>query len=123
MSAKRPKSNRSVKSVRCPEGQRKSSEPDVRSPVMRRLRASLGDRKPAARLHYLTDQPLSICQKTLAGNRLPNAAMYEALFGTELIIPTILGLIPDDAADPRVRAVRKAIRRLELDFEDAEDDR
>ncbi len=120
MSANRAKPRAAVKSARCPEGQQKPSEAEVLSPVMRRLRVALGERKSAARLHYLTEQPLSICEKTLAGNRLPNAAMYEALFGTELIIPTILGLIPDDATDPRVRAVRKAIRRLELDFEDGE---
>ncbi|MFZ5737697.1 MAG: hypothetical protein ACOY6K_12535 [Pseudomonadota bacterium] len=88
------------------------------SPVMQRVRAALGPHKAAAKLHFLTDQPKSLCEKTLAGNRLPNAAMIEALFSCELIIPAILGLIPDDTADPRVRAVRKAIRRLELDFED-----
>lgn len=85
---------------------------------MQKLRVSLGDKKPAAKLHFLTSQPLSICQKLLAGNRLPNAAMYEALFADELITDVILGLIPDDATHPKVRAVRKAIRRIELDFED-----
>jgi len=118
MPAKLAKPRAAAKSAHCPEGNQKASGEAVSSPVMRRVRDALGDRKPAAKLHFLTDQPLSICQKTLSGNRLPNAAMYEALFGSELIIPTILGLIPDDATDPRVRAVRRAIRRLELDFED-----
>jgi hypothetical protein len=109
---------KAAKSRRCPEGNRNSQNGGLSSPIMRRLRASLGDKKAAPKLHFLTDQPLSICQKLLAGNRLPNAAMYEALFQDELIIDAILGLIPEDATHPKVRAVRKAIRRLELDFED-----
>lgn len=118
MSAKPAKPRAAVKSARCPAGQQIAPQSVNISPVMQRVRAALGERKSAARLHYLTDQPISICEKTLSGNRLPNAAMIEALFGCELIIPAILGLIPEDATDPRVRAVRKAIRRLELDFED-----
>ncbi|WP_146090436.1 hypothetical protein [Rhodopseudomonas palustris] len=90
----------------------------ISSPVMQRVRAALGPHKAAAKLRFLTLQPESICEKTLAGNRLPNAAMIEALFSCELIIPAILGLIPEDATDPRVRAVRKAVRRIEIDFED-----
>jgi hypothetical protein len=112
-----------AKSDHCPKGNPKVARPVENSPVMQRVRVSLGGNKPSAKLHFLTGQPLSICQKTLAGNRLPNAAMIEALFADELIIDAILGLIPDTATHPKVRAVRKAIRRLELDFEDAEDDR
>lgn len=107
-----------AKTRHCPGGNPKPSARGSISPVMARVKKSLGDRKPARTLALLTDQPLSICQKLLAGNRLPNAAMYEALFQDELIIDAILGLIPDDASHPKVRAVRKAIRRLEIDFED-----
>ncbi len=118
MTAKPAKPRAAVKSARCPAGQRNAPKDVAISPVMQRVRAALGPHKAAAKLRFLTDQPESICEKTLAGNRLPNAAMIESLFGCELIIPAILGLIPEDATDPRVRAVRKAIRRLELDFED-----
>lgn len=110
--------SRAAKSRHCPEGNQKVVQTPWISPVMRKVRGSLGDKKPAQKLAFLTDQPLSICQKLLAGNRLPNAAMYEALFADELIIDTILGLIPEDATHPKVRAVRTAMRRLEIDFED-----
>lgn len=120
MTRKVTRGPRSAKTGRCPEGQQKADPAANFSPVMQRVRASLGDHKSSAKLHYLTGQPLSICEKTLSGNRLPNAAMIEALFTDELIIAAILGLIPDDATHPKVRAVRKAMRRLELDFEEGE---
>lgn len=109
---------RAAKSRHCPEGNQKVGQGTQISPVMRKVKSSLGDKKPAQKLAFLTDQPLSICQKLLAGNRLPNAAMYEAMFADELIIDAILGMIPDDATHPKVRAVRSAMRRLEIDFED-----
>ncbi len=107
-----------AKNGRCPEGNPNSSDGLENSPVMRRVRDKLPNKKAAPKLAFLTGQPLSICQKTLAGNRLPNAAMLAALFEDELIIDAILGLIPEDATHPKVRAVRKAIRMLELEFED-----
>lgn len=81
---------------------------------MQKVRGSLAPVKAAEELRFRTGQPLSICQKLLSGHRAPNAAMYEALFQSPLIVDAILGLT-EGATDPKVRAVRKAVRRLKLE--------
>lgn len=86
------------------------------APVMQKLKSSLKGDKPAPTLAFLTGQPLSICQKLLSGHRRPNAAMYEALFAGELIVDAILGLT-EGATHPKVRAVRRAVKRIKLQDE------
>lgn len=83
---------------------------------MQKVKISLGAAKPAATLAFLTGEPLSICQKLLSGHRAPNAAMYEALFKTPLIIDAVLGLT-EGASDPQAKAVRKAVLRIKLENE------
>lgn len=105
-----------AKSRRFPKGNRNFPEGNPISPVMQKVKVSLRTKKPARELHFLTDQPLSICQKLMSGHRAPNAAMYEALFLTPLITDAILGLT-EGATDPKVRAVRRAIKRIKLEDE------
>lgn len=105
-----------AKSRRFPEGNPNFPKGNPISPVMQKVKGSLSSKKPARELHYLTDQPLSICQKLLSGHRAPNAAMYEALFRDELIVDAILGLT-EGAAHPLVRAVRKAVRIVQKENE------
>jgi hypothetical protein len=107
---------KTAKLRRFPQGNQSIPQGNPISVVMQKVRGSLGDSKPAQTLRFLTDQPLSICQKTLSGHRAPNAAMYEALFRSPLIVEAILGLT-EGATDPKVRAVRKAVKRIKLEDE------
>jgi hypothetical protein len=116
MTRKLAAARRAAKSGRFPKGNPNFPARKQISPVMQKVRGSLSEVKSAEELHFLTSQPLSICQKLLSGHREPNAAMYEALFQTALITDAILGLT-EGATDPKVRAVRKAVKRLKLEDE------
>jgi hypothetical protein len=93
---------------------------------MQNVRGSLGTVKAAQELEFLTEQPLSICQKLLSGHRVENRDMLVALCQTRLVIDTILGLIDPDTKDPTARAVRKLLKKYKLQQElqrlEAEDD-
>jgi hypothetical protein len=118
--------NRSpAKSNRFPTGNPNFPEGNRISPVMQKVKGSLASVKAAEELHFLTGQPLSICQKLLSGHRVENRDMIIALFQTHLVVDVILGLIDQDVHDPLARAVRKAIKKIklqrELDQLEAED--
>src|SRR5690348_3548604 len=70
------------------------------SPVMQNVRGSLTGLKAAQELEILTGQPLSNCQKMLAGTRGENPEMIYALSNTRLCVDTFLGLIDPDTRDP-----------------------
>jgi hypothetical protein len=93
---------------------------------MQNVRGSLTGTKPAFQLADLTDQPLSNCQKMLAGVRSENPEMIYALSNTRLVIDTFLGLIDPETRDPTARAVRKLLKKFKLQQElqrlEAEDD-
>ena len=116
MKAKVAAARRPAKSSRFPKGKQNVPKGNRISPVMRKVRGSLAPAKAAEDLVFQTGQPLSICQKTLSGHRAPNAAMYEALFQSSLIVDAILGLT-EGATDPKVRAVRNLVRRMKLEDE------
>jgi hypothetical protein len=61
------------------------------------VKGSLASVKAADELHFLTGQPLSICQKLLSGHRVENRDMIIALFQTHLVIDVIWTLV--DAED------------------------
>jgi hypothetical protein len=81
------------------------------------VKGSLASVKAADELHFLTGQPLSICQKLLSGHRVENRDMIIALFQTHLVVDVILGLIGQEVSDPVARAVRKAIKKIKLQRE------
>lgn len=125
MSAKLTKTRAKPKPRVCRKGNPKASEATAFPPVMQRVQASLPERKAVAELMFLTGQPLSSCQKMLAGIRLPNPEMLAALCQSRLVIETVLALT-EGGTDPVVRDVHKAVRRLQLERElariDAGDD-
>jgi hypothetical protein len=96
------------------------------SPVMQNVRGSLAGLKAAQELEILTGQPLSNCQKMLAGTRSENPEMLYALSNTRLVVDTFLGLIDPETRDPTARAVRKLLKKFKLQQElqrlEAEDD-
>ena len=89
--------------------------------VMQRVQTSLPDRKAVQEMMFLTGQPLSTCQKLLAGIRLPGAESIAAMCQSRLVIQTVLGLT-EGSDDPVVQSVHKAVRRLELERELAQID-
>lgn len=115
-----------AKSGRFPRGNQNFPAGNQISPVMQNVRGSLGTVKAAQELEFLTEQPLSICQKLLSGHRVENRDMLVALCQTRLVIDTILGLIDPDTKDPTARAVRKLLKKYKLQQElqrlEAEDD-
>jgi hypothetical protein len=116
MSSKVAVARKSSKSSGFPKGKQNVPQGNRISPVMQKVRGSLAVGKAAEELVFQTGQPLSICQKTLSGHRAPNAAMYEALFQSPLIVDAILGLT-EGATHPKVRAVRNMVRRMKLEEE------
>ncbi|MBR0855638.1 hypothetical protein [Bradyrhizobium liaoningense] len=117
MSRSMRKAAKCSKSARFPKGNQNFPEGKQISPVMQKVRSSLEGAKAAQQLQFLTEQPLSICQKTLSGHRDENRDMLYALGGTHLIVPALLGLIPRDVQDPWARKLRKAAYKLYLEQE------
>src|SRR4051812_46007821 len=96
------------KQGRFPKGNRNCPQGNPISPVMQKVRSSLGTLKAAQELSFLTAQPLSIAQKLLSGHRVENREMIVALAQTRLSADLVLGLIAEDVKDPVARAMRKA---------------
>lgn len=105
------------KKPRFPAGNRNFPQGNPISPVMQKVKSSLGVVKAAQELSFLTGQPLSICQKLQSGHRVENREMIVALAQTHLVVDLVLGLIAEDVKDPVARAMRKAARKIKLQRE------
>lgn len=116
MIKKLAKSHAPTKSGHCRMGNQKGTTDRQLATVMQNVQAALPPRKAVQELVFLTGQPLSTCQKLLAGNRLPNPESLVALCQSRLVIETVLGLT-EGCDDPVVRDVHKAVRRLKLERE------
>lgn len=113
MAKRLPRRAAAAKSGRFPAGNRNFPKRNQISPVMQKVRSSLKPVKAAQELVFLTGQPLSICQKVLAGCRDENREMLAALFRCRLITSAIIGLT-EGVNDPDVKAIRKFAQKLEL---------
>ena len=105
------------KKRRFPSGNQDCPNGNPISPVMQKVKGSLGERKPARALALLTGEPLSICQKLLSGHRVENREMIVALAQIHLVVDLVLGLIAEDVKDPTARAMRKAAKKIKLQRE------
>jgi hypothetical protein len=86
------------------------------SPVMQKVKASLGRPNGAETLAFLTKGSLSTCQKLLSGHLTENGEMVRAMCRTYLTVDVILGLT-EGATDPTARRVHKLIKRLKHEIE------
>lgn len=114
MTGKVAKTTAKPKSACCPIRQEKKSAASGLAAVMRNVQAVLEAGTAAKTLQFLTDQPISTCEKLLSGHRLPNPETLAALCQSKLVIETVLGLTAG-SADPIVRDVHKAVMRLQLE--------
>ena len=62
---------------------------------MQKVQDMLPRSKPAMHLHLLTDQPLSNCQKALAGTRAENLDLVTALLRSEMGREVLFALMGD----------------------------
>jgi len=62
---------------------------------MQKVQNMLPRSKPAMHLHLLTDQPLSNCQKALAGTRAENLDLVTALLRSEMGREVLFALMGD----------------------------
>lgn len=101
----------------------KSSHPRIRnqipqtgnqiSPVMQIVRGWLPERKAAQTLAFLTDLPLSTCQKLLSGERAENREQLAVLLGLECGREILFAVMGDARPDWFVKY------RKQLDVVDA----
>jgi hypothetical protein len=85
------------------------------SPVMQKVKGSLGKPNGAETLAFLTKGSLSTTQKLLSGHLVENGDMLRAMCRTPLVVDVILGLT-EGVPDPTARRVHKLISRLRLEL-------
>ena len=86
------------------------------SPVMQKVKASLGRPNGAEKLAFLTSGALSTAQKLLSGHLIENGDMLRAMCRTYLAVDVVLGLT-EGATDPTARRVHKLMKRLRHEIE------
>lgn len=121
MSKTLAKSRGKAESGHCRQRNQKDLTDRQLAAVMQKVQGALPGRKSVQEMMFLTGQPLSTCQKLLAGIRLPGAESLAALCQSRLVIETVLGLT-EGSDDPVVKDVHKAVRRLQLERELAQID-